>query len=107
MSLSVGHHRVRTFRFDIRSFDFHSEEDESGMLSTVSSVNQLVSAEVDSGIDPGRIVIGGFSQGAATSILTGLTNERKLAGIVALSGWVVLRNKFKAVSELRVLGQTL
>jgi len=85
--------------FDIRSFDFNSDDDESGMLRTVSSVNQLVSAEVDSGIDPGRIVIGGFSQGAAMSILTGLTNERKLAGIVALSGWVVLRHKFKAMSS--------
>jgi predicted esterase len=86
-------------RFDIRSFDFVSEEDESGMLRTVSSVNQLISAEVDSGIEPGRIVVGGFSQGAAMSILTGLTSERKLAGVVALSGWVALRNKLEAVSE--------
>ncbi|KAI9508904.1 Phospholipase/carboxylesterase [Russula earlei] len=85
--------------FDIRSFDFETGEDEGGMLRTVSSVNQLISAEVDSGIDPGRIVIGGFSQGAAMSILTGLTNERKLAGIVCLSGWVVLRSKFKAMSS--------
>ena len=67
------------------------------MLRTLSSVNQLISAEVDSGIDPGRIVIGGFSQGAAISLLTGLTSERKLGGVVSLSGWVVLRNKMKAV----------
>ncbi|KAI0004975.1 Phospholipase/carboxylesterase [Russula compacta] len=87
--------------FDIRSFDFESPEDESGMLRTVSSVNQLVSAEVDSGIDAGRIVIGGFSQGAAMSLLTGLTTERKLAGVVSLSGWLVLRNKVKAMSSAR------
>jgi len=83
--------------FDIRSFDFNSEEDESGMLRTVSSVNQLISAEVDSGIEPGRIVVGGFSQGAAMSILTGLTSERKLAGVVSLSGWAALRNKLEAM----------
>jgi predicted esterase len=93
--------------FDIRSFDFESAEDESGMLRTVSSVNQLISAEIDSGIDPGRIVIGGFSQGAAISVLTGLTSERKLAGVVSLSGWVVLRNKMKAVGWLHGFVNTL
>ena len=72
------------------------------MLRTVSFVNQLISAEVDSGIDPGRIVVGGFSQGAAMSLLCGLTSERKLGGVVSLSGWLVLRNKIKAVSEHRL-----
>ena len=89
-------------RFDIRSFDFSSAEDEDGMLRTVSFVNQLISAEVDSGIDPGRIVVGGFSQGAAMSLLCGLTSERKLGGVVSLSGWLVLRSKIKAVSERRL-----
>jgi lysophospholipase I len=70
------------------------------MLRTVSSVNQLISAEVDSGIDPGRIVVGGFSQGAAISVLTAVTNERKLAGAACLSGWVLLRHKLKSVGRL-------
>lgn len=74
------------------------------MLRTVSSVNQLISAEIDSGIEPGRIVVGGFSQGAAMSILTGLTSERKLAGVVSLSGWAALRNKLAAVSKSYVFG---
>ncbi|KAH9062742.1 Phospholipase/carboxylesterase/thioesterase [Lactarius vividus] len=83
--------------FDIRSFDFSTDEDEVGMLSTVSYINQLISAEVDSGIDPGQIVVGGFSQGAAMSLLCGLANERQLGGVVSLSGWLVLRNKIKAM----------
>ncbi len=74
------------------------------MLRTVFSVNQLISAEIESSIESGRIVIGGFSQGAAISVLTGLNNKRKLAGIACLSGWVPLRNKLKAVSGLRLLG---
>jgi predicted esterase len=84
-------------RFDIQSFDFETGEDEPGMLRTVSCVNQLISAEVESGIDPGRIVIGGFSQGAAISVLTALTDDCKLAGVACLSGWVLLRHKLKAV----------
>ncbi len=89
---------IRLDRFDIRSFDF-SDEDEPRMLDSVSCINQFISAEVNSGIDPGRIVVGGFSQGAAMSLLCGLTNERKLGGVVSLSGWLVLKNKIKVVSE--------
>ncbi len=74
------------------------------MLRTVFSVNQLISAEIESGIKSERIVIGGFSQGAAISVLTALTNERKLAGAACLSGWVLLRNKLKAVSGFHLLG---
>jgi lysophospholipase-1 len=70
------------------------------MLSSVSSINRLISAEIDSGIDPGRIVIGGFSQGGVISLLTALTSERKLAGAVCLSGWGPLRDKLKGVGRL-------
>lgn len=68
------------------------------MLRTVGSLSRLISAEVDAGIPAERIVIGGFSQGGAMSLLTGLTTERRLGGIAVMSGWLPLRNKFKAVS---------
>ncbi|RDB20092.1 Acyl-protein thioesterase 1 [Hypsizygus marmoreus] len=85
--------------FDIYSFGFDTDEDELGMLQSARLINQLVTAEVDSGIDASRIVLGGFSQGAAMSLLTGLTGERKLAGIAVLSGWLPLRTKFKAMAS--------
>jgi len=85
--------------FDIYSFGFDTDEDEKGMLQSARLIGQLITAEVDSGTDPGRIVLGGFSQGATMSLLTGLTGERKLAGIAVLSGWLPLRNKFKAMSS--------
>lgn len=53
----------------------------------------LIQAEIDSGILPNRIVIGGFSQGAAMSLFTGLTAKFKLAGIVSLSGYLPLESK--------------
>ena len=85
-------------RFDITNFEF-DKDDEAGMLKTMSQLNQLISAEVDSGIPPERIVLGGFSQGGAISLLTGLTSERKLAGISVMSGWLPMRHKVKAVSS--------
>lgn len=85
-------------RFDIYSFGFDTAEDDKGMLKTVSSLNALISAELSStDIDASRIVLGGFSQGGAMSLLTGLTNERKFGGIAVLSGWLPLRGTFKAV----------
>ncbi|THH31924.1 hypothetical protein EUX98_g2292 [Antrodiella citrinella] len=83
--------------FDIFSFGTFSPEDEPGMLKTSHSLNQLISAEVDAGVSADHIVLGGFSQGGTMSLLTGLTSERKLAGIVVLSGWLPLKDKFKAM----------
>lgn len=84
-------------RYNVIAFGFKTAEDESGMIESRSAIEQLISAEIESGIDPGRIVLFGFSQGAAMSVLTGLTSERKLGGIGVLSGWLPLRAKFKSV----------
>ncbi len=73
------------------------------MLRSMRQINELISAEVDAGVNPGRIVLGGFSQGGAMSLLTGLTSERKLGGIVVLSAWLPLRNKIKDVSVAQMI----
>ncbi|KAI0043456.1 Phospholipase/carboxylesterase [Auriscalpium vulgare] len=79
--------------FDILSFGFDSAEDETGMLRSLRSIDDLVAAEVAAGIPSERIVVGGFSQGGALSILTGVTSPRKYAGVVGLSAWALLRHK--------------
>lgn len=40
-----------------------------------------------------KIIIGGFSQGGAVSLFTGLTIKQKLAGIFGLSCYLVLHDK--------------
>jgi predicted esterase len=86
-------------RFDITSLDnVLAEEDEKGILASVHTVNQIITDEIsESGITADRLVIGGFSQGGVISLVTGLTNERHLAGIVSLSGFLGIRQKVKAV----------
>ena len=54
------------------------EEDERGLWESVKGIQSLVEDEVKAGIPEDRIVVGGFSQGAAISLLTGLTSERKV-----------------------------
>jgi len=85
--------------FDIYSFGFNTDEDEKGMLESVKQLSSMIKTEVDSGIDPSHIVLGGFSQGGTMSLLTGLTGEWTVGGIAALSAWLPLKNKFKALSS--------
>jgi predicted esterase len=84
-------------RFDIYSFGFKTVEDEDGMLTSVELIRGLIGDEIRSGIDPSRIVLGGFSQGGAMSLLTALTLDFKLAGVVCMSGWLPLQHKIKSV----------
>ena len=40
--------------------------------------------------DPGRVYVGGFSQGAIMSLAVGLTRPEKVAGVLAMSGRLLL-----------------
>merc|ERR1712043_35099 len=46
------------------------------------------------GIKPSRIVLGGFSQGGALALYTGLRCTYKLGGIFSMSAWLPVRDKF-------------
>ncbi|EPQ58937.1 Phospholipase/carboxylesterase [Gloeophyllum trabeum ATCC 11539] len=85
--------------YDIVAFGADSDppEVEEGMLQSVRSLERLIANEVSEGIDPSRIVLGGFSQGGTMSLLTGLTIEMKLGSIVVLSGRLALKSKIKTM----------
>nr|CAG8606927.1 14240_t:CDS:2 [Entrophospora candida] len=56
-------------------------------------VKKLIKDEIDSGIVSNRIVVGGFSQGTAIALATGITSEYPLAGIVGLCGFLRMEEK--------------
>lgn len=60
-------------------------------------IHSLIKAEIDAGIPSNRIVLGGFSQGGALSILSGITAPTKLGGIIGLSSYLLLKGKFKTL----------
>ncbi|KPV72599.1 uncharacterized protein RHOBADRAFT_32247 [Rhodotorula graminis WP1] len=94
-----GGYRMTSW-FDIQQIDPRAgllAEDDAGMLSSVRTLSALISDEVDAGIPSHRVLVGGFSQGAVISYLTGLTSERRLAGVVALSGFLGMAGKVKAM----------
>lgn len=71
-----------------------ANEDAEGIKTSAEYLNGLIQQEIDAGIPADRIVLGGFSQGGAMSIYTGLMSKVKLGGIVSLSGWLLLSKTF-------------
>ncbi|SLM33306.1 acyl-protein thioesterase 1 [Lasallia pustulata] len=82
--------------YDITTFsDLAQAHDEPGILRSREYFNTLIKSENEKGIPSTRIVLGGFSQGGAISIFTGLTCPTKLAGIFSLSGYLLMQGKIK------------
>jgi phospholipase/carboxylesterase len=55
------------------------------ILEASGFLQDLIQHEIEAGIDAGRIVLAGFSQGGAIALHTGLRYDVPLAGIMALS----------------------
>ncbi|KAI1815410.1 acyl-protein thioesterase-1-like protein [Poronia punctata] len=79
--------------------DIRNNQDERGLMETRDYISSLVQAEIDAGIPANRIVLGGFSQGGAMALLSGLTSKVKLGGVIALSAWLPLDSKFAALAQ--------
>jgi len=83
--------------------ELEDEEDEEGMLETVAYIESLIEACEKKSIPSNRIVLGGFSQGCAMSLLTDLISKKysgRLAGIVGLMGYLPL-SKDRRLEDLR------
>ena len=65
-------------------------EDEVGLRESVREVHALIDREVARGIPAQRIVLAGFSQGCAMTLLAGLRYPARLAGLAGLSGYLPL-----------------
>lgn len=73
-------------------------QDEPGIRKSRDYLNSLIKEEIDKGIEPSRILLGGFSQGGAMSLFTGITSPHKLGGIFGLSCYLLLSTKLKEFS---------
>ena len=75
--------------YDIRELSLSRDVDERGVLESAQQVLALIARENERGIAPRRIVLAGFSQGGAMALHVGLRYPERLAGIVALSTYLV------------------
>ena len=75
--------------YDILEMDLRRRIDEEGARRSAAQVEALIEREIANGIPAERIVLAGFSQGGAIALHLGLRYPRKLAGIMALSTYLV------------------
>jgi len=88
-------YRMRAW-YDILGLDLVRREDEAGLRESQVAIEGLIAREVERGIPASRIVLMGFSQGCAMTLMTGLRHAEKLAGLVGLSGYLPLLEKTEA-----------
>lgn len=87
---------IKALGYSVDSLGARSvDEDGPGILESQAYVHSLIQDEIKSGISADRIMLGGFSQGGAMSIFSGLTAPVKIGGIVGLSSWLLLHQSFK------------
>lgn len=84
-----GGHVMRAW-YDILGPAIDREEDAAGLHQSREALEVLIAREKSRGIQASRIVLMGFSQGCAMSLLTGLRHAERLAGLACLSGYLPL-----------------
>jgi phospholipase/carboxylesterase len=75
--------------YDIVDADLRDRADLAGVRASQAQVVALVEREIARGVQSSRIVVAGFSQGGAIALYTGLRHRQRLAGIIALSTYLI------------------
>ena len=96
MPVTINQGFVMRAWYDIRSADIAAEADEKGIRASAELVAGMVDSQIEEGIQPGRIVLAGFSQGGAIVLQAGLRYPGKLAGIMGLSTYLPLAESLES-----------
>ena len=79
--------------FDLKGTQIDDKEDEAGIRQSAQRVLRLIEDLEKEGVPREQIFLGGFSQGAAVSLYTGLRLTKPLGGVIAFSGYVPVAHK--------------
>jgi phospholipase/carboxylesterase len=82
--------------YDLYGLSMQDKQDEAGMREMQATIEALITQEKSKGISAKNIVLAGFSQGGAMALFTALRHQEKLAGILALSTYVPLKQTLAA-----------
>jgi phospholipase/carboxylesterase len=89
MPVTINGGYVMPAWYDVLDADFRSRADLDGVRQSSEQLKGLIARERDRGIAASRIVLGGFSQGGAVALYTGVRHGERLGGIAALSAYLV------------------
>lgn len=74
--------------YDIKSLDFNSRADLTGVKESAAQIKQLVDMQIEAGFAPEKIILAGFSQGGVVAYHLGLRLDVAIGGIMALSTYM-------------------
>ena len=86
--------------YDIYHANLSDRADLAGVRMSAAQVEALIARERSRGIAARRIVIAGFSQGGVIALYTGVRHAERLAGIVALSTYLVRGDELAAEASV-------
>jgi phospholipase/carboxylesterase len=81
--------------YDIVSLTGNRDQDQKGIADSVNDTAALVRRERERGIDADQIVVAGFSQGGAIALQLAVRYPEKLAGLIALSTYMLLDHRLE------------
>lgn len=90
MPVTVNGGYVMPAWYDIIGRNPMDPEDANGIKQSATAITELIEHEFNRGIAYENMVLAGFSQGCAMALHIGLRFRHKLAGIIALSGYLPL-----------------
>jgi phospholipase/carboxylesterase len=85
-----GGYMMRAWYDIYEDISVDAEQDEEGIQSSAGMLSLLVEEELRKGIPGDRIILAGFSQGGAVALYAGLTSDKPLGGVMALSAYLPL-----------------
>jgi len=95
MPVTINGGYVMPAWYDIHQTDLGIQHDEAGIAVSTRSIQMLIDQQQMHGIQTSRIVLAGFSQGAAMALHVGLAQGEALGGVMALSGYLLLPNQIE------------
>jgi len=84
--------RMRAW-YDIYATDLHNRVDLAGVQQSQDALETLIAREKARGMAAARILLAGFSQGGVIALHTALRHREPLAGVIALSSYLVQADK--------------
>lgn len=85
--------------YDIIEISTTKGQDEAGISHSARKVRELIDYEIKRGIPASKIILAGFSQGGAMALHVGLRYPQRLAGIMALSAYMMFPDRLQNESS--------
>ena len=79
--------------YDIFGLQPDSPQDATGIRTMQATLDAMIEAEIANGIPSERILLAGFSQGGAMALHTAIRFRQPLAGVLALSTYLPLKQQ--------------